>query len=445
MVKFAHFSDIHLGFQKKAALQDIERAVFENAMDDCMRRSVDFVLICGDMFHVNIPEMRVQKFVFAKMRQLYEAGIPVYVVYGSHDFSPSATSVIDLLAETGYITTIQKMTGNDNGSMSLEFVTDEKTGAKMAGISGLAASKDIAYYEKLNTDNLESEPGFKIFLFHGAISEMRTSDDVAATAEAAMPLSFLPKNLDYYAGGHIHNFSHQEFADHPHVVYPGTPFAGYHSDLKNNAEGVRRGYVLVEFEKDAGVTSVRQIETPSCDYAPVSVSANFKRSDAVNTDISKEVDSIDPKGKIVIMTVEGKLSEGKTTDIDFAAITDDLINRGAIDVEIKRNKLTSSEYEIKESRGETADEIAANTFDENVGQVDSSIDALTGKKGADLANTLLGVMSKPSLENEPLGVYQSRIVGEAISVLGLGDDDDENGTGQSDGEARQKGGEDTAS
>ena len=421
IVKFAHFSDMHLGYQKKPSLQEIERTVFEDAMDDCMRRSVDFVLICGDMFHVNIPEMRVQKFVFAKMRQMYEAGIPVYVVYGSHDFSPSGTSVIDLLAETGYITKVQKMKSHDDGDMYLDFITDEKTRVKMAGISGLAASKDIKYYEKLKHENLESESGFKIFLFHGAVSEMRTSDEIAATAEAAMPLSFLPKNFNYYAGGHIHNFSHKTFPNHPHVVYSGTPFAGYHSDLKNNAAGAKRGYVLVEFDndKEKDVTNIKQIEIPNCDYAPVSISANFKRSDAVNIDISKEIDSIDPTDKIVILTVEGKLSEGKTTDINFGAIKDDLMSRGALDVEIKRTKLSSSEYEITESRGETADEIATNTFDENVGQVDSSFDALAGKKGADLANILLGILSKPSLENESLGIYQARLVEDAMAALGL--------------------------
>ena len=60
----------------------------------------------GDIFHVNIPEMSVQKFAFSMFRKLYEENIPVYVVYGSHDFSPISNSVIDLLAEIGYITKV---------------------------------------------------------------------------------------------------------------------------------------------------------------------------------------------------------------------------------------------------------------------------------------------------------------------------------------------------
>ncbi len=100
-MKFAHLSDIHLGFQKHEALQKVEQEVFERALDECISRKVDFILIPGDLFHVNIPEMRVQKYAFAKFRQVHQAGIPVYVVYGSHDFSPVSNSVIDLLAEVG--------------------------------------------------------------------------------------------------------------------------------------------------------------------------------------------------------------------------------------------------------------------------------------------------------------------------------------------------------
>lgn len=92
---FAHMSDIHLGFQKQENLQKIEQQVFENALDECIKRKVDFILIPGDLFHVNIPEMRVQKFAFAKFRQVHEHKIPVYVVYGSHDFSPVSNSVIE--------------------------------------------------------------------------------------------------------------------------------------------------------------------------------------------------------------------------------------------------------------------------------------------------------------------------------------------------------------
>ena len=112
-MKFAHLSDIHLGFQKNELLQNIEQHVFEDAIEKCISLGVDFILIPGDMFHVNIPEMRVQKYAFAMFRKVHDAGIPVYVVYGSHDFSPVTNSVIDLLVETGYLTKVTQANSNE--------------------------------------------------------------------------------------------------------------------------------------------------------------------------------------------------------------------------------------------------------------------------------------------------------------------------------------------
>ena len=191
-MKFAHLSDIHLGFQKHEALQKIEQQVFEKALDECISRKVDFILIPGDMFHVNIPEMRVQKFAFSKFREVFEAGIPVYVVYGSHDFSPVANSVIDLLAEVGYIIKVTKVKNSEDDKIHLGFFEDVKTGVKIAGLSGLKVGKDIEWYEKLERSSLESEPGFKIFLFHGGISDMKTDSSMEGDL---MPLSLLPKGF----------------------------------------------------------------------------------------------------------------------------------------------------------------------------------------------------------------------------------------------------------
>ncbi len=424
-MKFAHFSDIHLGFQNKKTLQDVERTVFERAMDDCIKRTVDFILICGDMFHVPIPAMRVQKFVFAKLRQVYEAGIPVYVVFGSHDFSPSSTSVIDLLVEIGYITKVQLMVSHeDDKSVSLDFITDPKTNAKLAGIAGLSASKDIIYYQNLRLKELESEPGFKIFLFHGAISEMRTTDDIEATASAAMPISYMPKNFAYYAGGHIHKYQHKNFDNYPHVVYPGTLFAGFPLDLEENTRtNVKRGYVLVEFDH-SGITNVEQIPIENCQYELIEVDASHKKPVAVNAEIKAKIKDIDPTDKVVILSVKGKLSEGKTTDISFTDTRHDLTDGGALEVEIKRNQLSSAEYEIVESKGDTDDEIIENTLSENIGQVDGPYDELMGKKGVNLAKNMLRVLSNPPLDNEPQEVYRSRITDEAISTLGLSDQTD---------------------
>ena len=417
-MKFAHLSDIHLGFQKQDALQKIEQEVFEKTLEECISRKVDFILIPGDMFHNNIPEMRVQKFAFAKFRQVHDAEIPVYVVYGSHDFSPVANSVIDLLSETGYITKVTKVKDSQDGKIVLDFIQDEKTGVKIAGFSGLKAGKDREYYEKLDRESLETESGFKIFLFHGGISEIKTEQGPEGEF---MPLSFLPKGFDYYAGGHMHKFAHQKYADYFHVVYPGTLFSGYHSDLEENAKGQKRGFVLVEIEDK--IKSVEFVEVKNADYEIIEVNADNRKAESVNQELVDKVKDIDPAGKIVIILVEGELTSGKTAEVDLSSIREQLSQSGALAVNISKNRLTSREYKITEAKGKDKDEIETNVFKENIGQLRFEQKELIGDSGVLLAKKLLKELGQPSLENEKKIEYLQRVKQGAFGILELKIDD----------------------
>jgi len=412
-MRFAHLADIHLGFQKSESLQKVEQETFERVLDDCITSRVDFILIPGDLFHVNIPEMRVQKFAFRKFKQVHDAGIPVYVVYGSHDFSPVSNSVIDLLVEVGYLVKVTRVIGVDE-LIHLDFTVDKKTGAQIAGLSGLKAGKDSMYYEKLDRKSLESVPGFKIFLFHGGLDEMKTEE---TSQGDFMPLSLLPKNFDYYAGGHLHSFSHHNYSDYPNVVYPGTLFAGYHSDLEENAKGRKRGYVVVDF--DAKINAIQFVPVPNVEYEHVEIDAHNKLSKSVNSEMAERLASIEPEDKIVVIHVDGELSQGKTSEIEFSAFRQELKERGALEVKINQSGLTSREYRITEASGKNKDEIENNTFRENIGELRLDQKELLAESGVAIAKKLLSVLNAPILENEKKTDYAKRVEDEALEVLDL--------------------------
>ena len=407
-------SDIHLGFQKQENLQKIEQQVFENALDECIKRKVDFILIPGDLFHVNIPEMRVQKYAFAKFRQVHEHKIPVYVVYGSHDFSPVSNSVIDLLSETGYITKVTKVKESTEDKITLDFVTDPKTGVKITGLPGLKVGKDEIYYEKLDREALESQAGFKIFLFHGGIDELKLE---SGPETDFMALSLLPKGFDYYAGGHMHGFLHQKYTDYPNVVYPGTLFSGYHVDLEENAKGKKRGIVFVEFQDK--IKNIEFVPVDNVEYEIIEIDADKKDSASVNSELLEKVKTLEPKNKIVIIKIEGELSEGKTTDIEFTKAKEELQQRLALDIQIKRNQLTSKEYTITQANGKDKNEIELNIFSENIGEVRTEEKELTGANGVQIAKRLLKEITQPILVNEKKTEYNKRIGESAVEILGL--------------------------
>ena len=413
-MRFAHLSDIHLGFQKHEALQKVEQQVFEKIFDECITRKVDFILIPGDLFHVNIPEMRVQKFAFAKFRQIYDSGIPVYVVYGSHDFSPVSNSVIDLLAEVGYITKVTRATSLENNKIKLGFLLDKKTGVKIAGLSGLKVGKDREYYEKLDSESLEAESGFKIFLFHGGISEMKTDSGMDGEN---MPLSLLPRNFDYYAGGHMHKFNAQKFENYENIVYSGTPFAGYHTDLEENAKGQKRGFVLVEFEEK--IKNIEFVEIENTNYKIIEINAENRIAESVNKELQDKIRAIDPAQQVVIIKIRGEMTKGKTADVDVSTIRDELNQKGALVVNINKNQLSSKEYSITEAKGANREEIITNVFAENIGQLRFEQQNLIGEQGIQLAKKLLAGLVLQKLENEKSADYISRIKENAFGILGV--------------------------
>lgn len=101
MYKFAHIADCHLGAQKYPELKKLEIKAFKECITQCIENEVDFIVIAGDLFHSNLPDMGIVKEAVGLLKELQDNDIPVYVNYGSHDFSPNETSIIDIICESG--------------------------------------------------------------------------------------------------------------------------------------------------------------------------------------------------------------------------------------------------------------------------------------------------------------------------------------------------------
>jgi len=275
---FAHLSDIHIGAFRQPALQNLVLKAFDDALDICVERGVDFVIVSGDLFDSNIPDMGLVNGAVRKIREVKDKGIQFYIVYGSHDFSPTQTSIVDILKSAGLFTKVTKGK-EENGKLELEFQIDEKTGAKLCGISGRRLGIEKRYFEILDRENLEREEGFRIFIFHGAVTEYKPRQ--AFEAES-IPLSSLPKGFAYYAGGHIHD----EFLTKEHgynLAYPGTLFASEYRDLEKNARGQKRGFFIATFSDK--ISHIEFVKLPVCDYQLIEYDANGKNSARVHNEL----------------------------------------------------------------------------------------------------------------------------------------------------------------
>ena len=409
MHKFAHMADIHLGAHREPVLQKLEADAFGKTMDKCIELGVDFILVCGDFFHVGIPDLSVVNEALLKIRQVQKAGIPMYVIYGSHDYTPNGTSVIDILDTAGVLTKVANWSVAGN-KVKLDFFEDEKTGAKLAGISARKIGLERKYYEILDRENLEKENGFKIFAFHSAITELKPE---YLSEMESLPISYFPSTFDYYAGGHIHEKGEFKLPTYERIVFPGPLFTGYGRDLESTARGEQKSFYVVGFDtkvREVEFQAVKNFESIYQEY-----DATGKNSLQADKELRQLID-LNVDGKIVVLRVRGELAGGKISDINFTEIKSGLLGRGALYVHLNRRGLTSREFPKFVARGEEVSIIEGMILKEKINLVDVSQQVL---KDPSVAMEVLRVLRQEKKTGESKDGYQKRLAQSAIEILQL--------------------------
>ena len=107
-MKFAHMGDCHLGGWRQPELQELNFQCFQKAVDLCIKNKVDFILIAGDLFDSAYPPIETIKEAFNKFRKIKEARIPVFLIAGSHDYSASGKTFLDVLEKAGLCKNVSK-------------------------------------------------------------------------------------------------------------------------------------------------------------------------------------------------------------------------------------------------------------------------------------------------------------------------------------------------
>jgi DNA repair protein SbcD/Mre11 len=412
MPKFAHMSDVHIGAFRQPELKALLLDAFDTAVDRCIKERVAFVILAGDIFDSNIPDLSAVRRAAAKMKEAVEAGIRFYAIYGSHDFSPNYSSIVDVLDGAGLFAKVE-VKSMVEGKTTLSFVQDP-SGPKICGISGRKLSIDREEYASLDREPLEAEPGFKIFVFHGALDELKPS---SLAMMESMPAANLPSGFQYYAGGHVHNRTLTSLPGHDNVAYPGPLFATDFDELLQLARGKERGFYIVDFDGDH-VEKVDFIPVRVCEPIELHYSAQGKASDQAANELAQLATKTNVSGKVVLLTVDGELAEGKTSDIDFNMVRRRLLASNPLSVLSSYSHLTSREM----PKGIPPKPIRATEREIFQSQVDSvTVDEprLRGTHGVDLAVSLLGALKEGKKENETRGDFEERVSKSGLAVLGL--------------------------
>ena len=406
-MKFAHIADVHIGSWRDPKLKDISTRAFVKAVDECIRSRVDFVLLAGDLFNTAVPGIEFIKTVVSKLKELSNSNIPVYGIPGSHDFSASGKTMLDVLEEAGlFVNVFRGNVDKTSKKLSLKFTVDRKTGAKITGIIGKRGMLDRKLYESLDAAALENEPGFKIFLFHTAIAEIHP--EIAQFAECAT-LSLLPKGFDYYAGGHIHQRYEKNHAGHGMITLPGALFPCNFPELEKHSRG---GFFIVE-DNRIDWHPVQVFNTHH-----ISVNCSNKTVREVEDELFSHIKDKEFIATIVTIRLSGHLASGKVSDINFRDIYARLYAKSAHFVMKNTHSVTSDEFEEAESRTDAVEDVEHEIIESNAGQI--ALEGVTIENEKEIIRQLLTILDDERDEGEKVGDFEKRILEEAKTVLNIG-------------------------
>jgi hypothetical protein len=378
------------------------------------RGTLDFVVIAGDLFHVALPDMRVVDEATKAMRAARDSGLRIYLVYGSHDYSPTATSVIDVLASAGVLTKI-----HSSDAAKPELVRDEPTGVTLAGACARARGLENAFFENADWAEFEKAPQPRVFVFHSAIDEHKPA--FLARSEG-IPLAQFPHGCAYYAGGHVHERAefdeiHRGFGK---IVFPGPLFAADYRDLEE-ASKHDWGYYVVEIDS----ANASQVKTQFkalhlADVISIEFDAKGKSAGEVGVALLEKAGAVNAQGKIVLVKVFGELREGKPGEIDFVAVRESLAQRGSRVFYLNRGQLAAKEALAQRVEGANKKEIEERAFAQSCAAFGSK-NAFLKENGARVAAELLRALCKPRDEEakEKKDDYAVKLSREASRILGI--------------------------
>ncbi len=398
-MKFAHFSDIHIGGWREEELRRINVDAFSKSIDICIQENVAFVIIAGDLFDTPLPSIDLIKEVAGILNKLKENDISVYLVPGSHDLSPSGKTMLEVLEKAGLCENVFKYKEGQ-----LEFTTD-KTGVKLTGILGQIGGLEKYKLRELDKESLEKEPGFKIFLFHTMLNEFKPEGLDIVEAES---YKMLPRNFNYYAGGHPHFVFDKKVEDYGLITYPGALFPNNFKELEKFKHG---GFYICDDK-----LNLRWIPVKIKDVESLYFEANNKNPLEVEDNIINKLKHTDIKNKIVTIRVEGTLSSGKTSDINFKKIFE--LTKQAYFIMKNTYKLTTRELEEVKIEHGNIEEVEAAIIKEHIGQ----FEAMNPENEKKLTELLIKALDKEKEEGEVKAVFEERLIKDIFPILGIEDE-----------------------
>jgi len=396
MARFAHIADIHLGGWKQQPMQDLNFQSFKKAIDVCINSKVEFVLIAGDLFDSAYPPIEVLKDTFGEFKRLKEVNIPCFIIAGSHDYSVSGKTFLDVLEKAGFCKNVadfeiiesQKLPGPESQKEKDTLILNPTLygGNAIYGYPGRKSGLEI---QDLKRIKLNDAPGmFKIFMLHTTIDKAKGTLPIDS-----LEVDSIPK-ADYYALGHLHiDFQYQNF------VYPGPVFPNNFQELEDLKQG---SFYIVDTDSDSPLQKV-ELKIKDIETLEIEVTNALSATEKIIAELDKrELDD-----KIVLLRIRGELENGKTSDIKFAKIEEFVKEKNAYFLLRNTHDLRIKEAEMEIEIGDSED-------------IEETIKVYSEQNPSDFNKLIPQIISTFSIEkqeDEKSEVFTNRLLDGAKKVL----------------------------
>ena len=392
ITKFAHLADCHLGGWRQEELQKLNFASFQKIIDIIIQENLEFVLISGDLFDSAYPSIEILKDSFAQFKRLSDAKIPVYLIAGSHDFSASGKTFLDVLEKAGFCKNIEDFEIQEDGRIKLN-----PTFHKNIAIYGYPGKKSGMEVEDLSKVYLDSLHSFTILMIHTTIKDVVGTIPMSSVKKESLPLA------NYYAMGHIHKRFETQVANSKYI-YPGPTYPNNFQELSDLQYG---SFQIVE--TDGANIQTKNIQIPLKEVLTITI--EITNGLTATQEIISQLDKLPLRDKIVLLKLKGTLTQGKTGDIKFGEIEEFVKKKEVFTFlrNISSIKIQATEFQIE------------STSEDNVEKIESQILREYSKQNpTDFNKYLPQLMSALSLEkneDEKSSIYEDRLLTELKNIL----------------------------
>lgn len=319
-MKFAHLGDCHLGGWRQPELKELNFKSFQEALRICKKEKVDFILIAGDLFDSAYPPIDTLKSTFEEFKELKEENIPVFLIAGSHDYSVSGKTFLEVLEKAGFCKNVSVFKEKD-GKIILE-----PTVFQNIALYGFPGKKSGLEVDDISRIKIQDAPGlFRILMLHTTIRDAVGDSNIKSVDERKLP------KVDYLALAHLHIHYAKE-----NRVYCGPTFPNNISEIEELKQG--SFYIFNNGELEKKEIKLKEI---------VSIRLELNSTIGFTENLISILKQTDISDKIVVLRLFGVLEKGKISDIDFQKIESFLKQNGCYAFLKSTSKLFMPEPEIK--------------------------------------------------------------------------------------------------